>query len=293
MYISEFKYHKPKSLSEAFTALNKNDDSAILAGGTDLLVEIKKGLRSHKSLISLINIKELKSIHEDEKNIYAGACLTHNELILSDIIKKNFPAFSDALSKIGSEQIRNKGTIGGNLCTGASCCDSAPILMAVNASVEVSNGIENRIISLKDLFVFNRITTIKKDEIMIRVIIPKFDKNTGTYYEKFGLREAASISVASVAVMVKIEKNICVDACIVIGAVAPSPIVSSSSTKVLIGKNISELLKDSLALEEIGFAAAVDSVPIDDIRGGAQYRRDILKVITQRAIIKALESVIL
>lgn len=288
MYIADFQYHKPKTLDEAISMLSKIENAAVIAGGTDILVEIKKEKRNHADMISLSDVIEIKSLTEDDNFFYIGAGMTHSEIIASDILRRNLPAFQDAVSKIGSEQIRNRGTLGGNLCSAASCCDSAPILMAMDAHVEVRSIAEIRKVSVREFFLRNHKTNLKKGEIMTRVIVPKAVTGFGAHYEKFGLREAASISVVSAAVMVKITDKICVDACIVIGAVAPTPIISKSSTKLLLGKNISELYEKSPVIEEIGKAASNDSIPIDDIRGSAQYRREILKVISRRAVMKAV-----
>ncbi len=288
MYISDFNYFRPKSLKEALAILEKSDNGVPIAGGTDLLVEMKQGLRHHEDIISLSDIGELKDINEETKNLYIGAGVTHNELTSATVIRKRFPAIAEAVSKIGSDQIRNKGTIGGNLCTAASCGDIAPVLIALNASVEIANPIHVRTVSLKDFFVFHRKTLLEKREIMTRIIVPHPESGTGLFFEKYGLREAAAISVVSVAVMVKLKDNICNDACIVIGAVAPTPKISNKSIAILKGKDFSGLSENSSVLEQAGNAAADDAVPIDDIRGSAKYRRDILKVLTQRAIIKAI-----
>jgi len=205
MYISDFNYHKPKSVKEAINLLAKSENGAAIAGGTDILVEIKKGLRNNTDIISLSGINELKTLNEDENFFYIGAGLTHSEIIASEILKKNLSAFQDALTKIGSEQIRNRGTIGGNLCTGASCCDSAPILMAVNAQVEICNADKTRKIPLRDFFLHSHQTALKKGEIITKIIVPKTVAGVGAHYEKFGLREATSISVVSAAVMVKLR----------------------------------------------------------------------------------------
>lgn len=290
MYLGDFNYHQPKTLKEALLLFRKSDNVALLAGGTDLLVEIKKGLRYHKDIISLSSISEMKLITEDEQNLYIGAAATHSELVRSALVRKYFPALADALAQIGSEQVRNTGTIGGNLCTGASCCDSAPILMALNASVEIAKARSVKTKAVKDFFIFNKKTILKKGEMVSRIIIPKPLPGVGAHYEKFGLREAGNISVASVAVMVKIENGICADACVVIGAVAPTPKISKKASKKLLGINISELTEDSKLLNAIGAAAVKDSVPIDDIRGGAKYRRDILQVLANRAILKAVKN---
>jgi len=291
MYISDFNYHQPTSIDEAIAILSQCDNGAAIAGGTDILVEIKKGLRNHEDMVSLSNIKELKILKVENDTISIGSGLTHHELIMSDVIKTNLPALGDALSKIGSAQVRNIATIGGNLCTGASCCDSAPLLMALGAKVEIKNSTNTYTIPVKELFIFNHKTVLKKGDVLTKIIVPKQPIGSGLHYEKFGLREASSISVVSAAVRLLIVNSICTEASIVIGAVAPVPIISNSSTKLLTGAKVSDLVQGSSLLDQIGQAASDDSIPIDDIRGGAQYRRDILKVITQRAIIKALESV--
>ncbi len=288
MYISDFNYFRPKSLKEALTLLEKSNNGAPLAGGTDLLVEIKQGLRHHEDIISLNDIEELKIISEDAEGIYIGAGLTHNELISSAVIRKKLPAIAQAASKIGCDQIRNKGTIGGNLCTAASCCDLGPVLMALNASVKITSFNDTRIVPLKDFFVFHKRTVLKKDELLTSIIVPHPHPGTGLHFEKFGLREAAAVSVASVAVMVKLREGICDDACIVIGAVAPTPKISNKSIELVKGKDISELSEHSQILKQAGDAAAEDAIPIDDIRGGAKYRREILKVLTRRAILNAI-----
>lgn len=293
MVLPEFNFHQPVSVKEAFAFLEKGDTSVVMAGGTDLLVEMKKGLRKHTDIISLAKIKKLKRITKDKENIYIGACVTHNEIIADPVIKKFVSALKEATSKIGSEQVRNTGTIGGNICTAASCCDTAPVLLALNASVEIINRQESKILPLKDFFVFNKKTILNKGDIMTRIIIPKPVRGTGAAYEKFGLREAGSIAVVSVAAMVVVKDSMIEDACIVIGAVAPTPKISSLATQIIKGRTVSELLQDKVLQDEVGNAAVNDSIPIDDIRGGAQYRRDVLKVLTVRAIIRAINQTIL
>lgn len=291
MYISDCNYHRPKTVAETIEILNANSNSAILAGGTDLLVEIKKGIRQHSDLISLADVTELKFISEDKENIVIGAGTTHNEIIKSELIKKFLPALALASSKVGSEQVRNMATVGGNICTAASCCDTAPVLMAYHANMEIVGKGGAKIIPMKDFFVFNKKTILQKGEVVTRIIVPKPAKGTGVHYEKFGLREAMSISVVSVAVNVTVDNKAVSNCCVVIGAVAPTPRISQNATSLLTGSNISYLTEGSEILEKIGQAASDDSIPIDDIRGGAQYRRDVLKALTQRAVIHAVKNV--
>jgi len=290
MHLPNFNFHQPTSIHDAIALLGNNSNSAAMAGGTDLLVEMKKGLRNHNEVVSLAKINEMKLIFEDEVNLYIGACATHSEIIVSPLVNKNLAVLAEAAAEIGSEQVRNTGTIGGNLCTAASCCDSAPVLLAMNASLEIANMEGARTLPLCEFFTFNKKTILEKGDLVTRVIIPKSAPGTGAAYVKFGLRESGCISVVSVAARLRIVAGTCVDACIVIGAVAPTPKISSQATELLKGKKISEFSENSILFEEAGDAAVRDSIPIDDIRGGAQFRRDVLKVVTRRAILKALEA---
>ncbi len=292
MHLTQFRYHKPKTLEEACTLLEQKENAAVLAGGTDVLVEIKKGLRQNDDLISLSALDELKEISKDENNLYIGAGATHNEVKKSPLIKNEFQAISEAASLIGTEQIRNTGTIGGNLCTGASCCDMAPVLIAYGARVELFSLKGKRTVALKDFFRFHKQTMIEKGEIMTKVIVPNLEKGSGVWFEKFGLRDAAAISVASAAAMIKTDGSKCSDALVVVGAVAPVPKISDKAKDVLTGKSTTELINDSSILEQVGKAAADDSLPIDDIRGTAGYRRGLVPVLAKRAVTKAAKRAV-
>jgi len=259
-----------------------------LAGGTDLLVEMKQGLRHNQDIVSLMAIDELKTIDQDASNLFIGAGVTHNEIISSPLMQKLLPAIAEAASTIGTEQIRNMGTIGGNLCTGASCCDMAPILMALNARVEICSFYKTRTMPLNKFFISHKETRIQNGEIMTRIIIPRKAIGIDACYEKFALRGAASISVASVAVAVKQNRVFCTDACVVLGAVAATPKICVNASKLLKGKKIAELSENSPLLDQACAAAAVDALPIDDLRSSAEFRRLLVSILARRAILKAL-----
>ena len=287
MYLTDFTYHKPDSIEKVFKLLEETKNPALLAGGTDVLVEIKKGIRHNDTIISLAAINELKLIEETKSSLNLGACVTHNEMLKSKFIKEKFPALSEAASNIGTEQIRNTGTIGGNLCTGASCCDMAPVLIAYNADVEIASSTKRRAVSLKDFFIHHKETSLSKGEIMTKIIVPMPKSGTGVSFVKFGLREAASISVASVSVRINSDGNVCTDSCVVIGAVAPTPRISSKAIEFLNNKKITDLIKDSVVLNSIGESAAKDALPLDDLRGSADFRKHLVNILTQRAVVTA------
>jgi len=292
MYIQDFTYHKPATLQEACKLLESKNNVAAIAGGTDMLVEIKKGLRHNDNIVSLSGIKELKILEETANDLVIGAAVTHNEIKNSKFIKEKFPALAEAASLIGTDQVRNTATVGGNLCTGASCCDMAPILIASNASAEIFSTNGKRILTLKDFFVFHKETSIVKGELLTKIIVPHLEPGTGVCFKKFGLRDASSISVASSSAFVKVEDDVCADSRIVVGAVAPIPKISEKASKILNGTKVTELLEGSSDLKEVGESAAADSLPLDDIRGTADFRRDIVNVLTQRAVLKAANRAI-
>ena len=292
MFLNDFTYHNPATLEEACRILEQCNNGALIAGGTDVLVEIKKGLRHNDDIISLANLNELKLINVTPQSLIIGACATHNDVLKSPLIKKWFPALSEAASKIGTDQIRNTGTIGGNICTGASCCDMAPILIALDANAEITGLANTRLVSLRDFFIFHKETDLKKGEIMTKIIIDLPANGFGASFEKFGLREAASISVASVSVSISSDGDACTKSCVVIGAVAPTSRISHNAIEVLNGKKIDELVNNSSLIKSIGEAAVKDALPIDDLRGSAEYRRNLVNSLTQRAIkIAAMRSI--
>lgn len=290
MYIPDFDYHRPNTLDDAYLLLNKLDNPTPIAGGTDLLVEIKQGIKRTENIISLAGIKELKGITEDADSITINAGVTHSELIASPLILKYFPALSQTAGKIGTHQIQNTGTIGGNLCTCASCADTAPILLVYNAEILIGSLKGTRTMNLNEFFIGHHITILEKDELLLSIRLLKKKTKFCSWFEKFGLRESASISVASVAVGFEIDNNIVTNASVVVGACAPTPVKSISATEKLLGSNINQLNQGSDVLSGIGDAASKEVLPIDDIRASADYRRNIVSTITQRAIIKALNQ---
>jgi len=287
----EFNYHKPDSLEEVCNILDNSENAAVIAGGTDVLVEIKKGLRQNDDIVSLKNLHELKILKEENNEIIIGAAVTHNEVKDSALIKNNLLALSDAASNIGTDQIRNTGTIGGNLCTGASCCDMAPILLAYDAKVEIVSSSEKKVVPIKDFFFSHKKTLIDKRKILTKIIVPIPTQKTGVCFLKFGLRDAASISVASVGVMIKLLNGVCSEARIAIGAVAPAPKLCGKASELLTGLKPDDL-SESNTLLKAAEAAAGEALPLDDIRGSADYRRNLVKTLTKRAILKAIAQTI-
>ena len=288
MYISDFRYHRPETLDEAVRILNDSPDGVLLAGGTDLLVDLKQGKRWHQDVISLTRVEELGSICIHGDTLVIGATVTHNQLIHSPLVREHCFALSEAAESIATEQIRNTATVGGNLCTAASCADTAPILMALGSSLEIVGKPGQRTLPLADFFVDHRTTALEHGEVLSAIVVPIPARGVGAAYEKFGLRQAANISVASVAVMVRVQDEQVVEARFVMGAVAPTPRISARAYAVVKGQPTAELSQGGELMKQVGQAVAADADPIDDLRGTAEFRREITETLTQRALSTAL-----
>ncbi len=203
MFIPDFNLHRPDKLDEACRILDESSDGVLLAGGTDLLLDLKQGKRHHQDVVSLTRIAELQSIVVENDKLVLGAAVTHNQLIESPVVREKCFALSEAAEVIGTEQIRNTATVGGNLCTAASCADTAPILFALRAEVEITNSRGTRALPLEEFFTGHRTTALERGDILSRILVPVPAPGTGACYQKFGLRGAANISVASVAAMIR------------------------------------------------------------------------------------------
>jgi CO/xanthine dehydrogenase FAD-binding subunit len=288
MFIPDFSLHRPEKLEEACRILEESPDGVLLAGGTDLLLDLKQGKRHHQDVISLTRIAELQSIRVENDKLVLGAGVTHNQLVESPVVREKWLALSEAAEQIGTEQIRNTATVGGNLCTAASCADTAPILVALRAEVEISNSRGKRALPLETFFTGHRTTALKKGDILSRIRVPVPSLGAGACYKKFGLRGAANISVASVAAMVHLKDGVCRDARFVMGAVAPTPKVANKAGALVKGKRVSELSDDAF-LDQLGRAVSEEAEPIDDIRGSGAYRLEVTGVQARRSFTVALE----
>jgi carbon-monoxide dehydrogenase medium subunit len=183
---------------------------------------------------------------------------------------------------MANNQVRNIGTIGGNIVNAVPSADLPPILIALGAKIKLVGTKGERILPLEDFFTGPNETVIQQDEVLTEFIISE-QPFTGSTYIKFALRRSGALAVVGVAVAVAVEGNICQKARIVLGAVAPTPLRVKTAEEVLTGKEITDDL-----LEEAGRAAAAESKPISDIRGSAEYRRDLVRVLTRRALRKAI-----
>lgn len=286
MIIPEFEYVSPQTLQEACALLVQYGDSAkVLAGGSDLLVKMKDGLMKPAYLVSLKNLDSLKAIrYEIGTGVIIGARATHNEVMNNSILQEKYRSVCEAAHSMAANQIRNIGTVGGNLVNAVPSADIPPILIALDAQVRIVGTGGERAVPLEDFFLGPGKTVLENGEILAEIIIPD-QPTTGSNYIKSALRRAGALAVAGVASSVSVSDGTFQDVRIVLGAVAPTPMRARQAENVLRGKKISQEL-----IDEAGKVAGAESKPISDIRGSIEYRRNLVYVLTRRSLKAAIEK---
>ena len=288
--LPKFEYHAPASLSEALDYLSRYSGKAkILAGGTDLLVSMKKREVLPEHLINLKGIQELKHIRYDKKRgLEIGGLVTLREIERSTIVKEKYGALWDAANVMAAPQIRSLATIGGNLCSAVPSADTAPPLVALGATVTLAGKNGERTLLVEDFFAGPEASVLNPVEILSRVFIPSPPENSGGAYLKLMRRNAMDLALVGVAACLKLDggKRVCQEARIALGAVAPTPMRALRAEEVLLNKEPDE----QLAMEA-GKIAAQEARPISDVRASKEYRTEMVRVLTKRAVMEALKRV--
>jgi CO/xanthine dehydrogenase FAD-binding subunit len=280
-----FGYIAAKDVGHAVALLGEYGARAkVLAGGTDLLVDLKSATDGPEVIVDISRVDELKNITIVDDGLRIGAAVRHTDLMRSPIITGMFPALADAAQSIGAMQTRNLGTLAGNLVTCVPSMDSGPALIALDASVTVAGPSGRRQMSLADLFVGPRKTSLKPSELLIDIVIPKENLGKPVAFQKFGLRKGQALALVNVAasLWVDSDKSAFVAPRIALGAVAPTVIRAPKAEAYLAGRNIS-----AEAMTEAGRIAATEAKPISDFRASAEYRRDLIAVLVKRALANA------
>jgi len=283
-----FEFFAAKDASDAVALLAKHGPRVkVIAGGTDLLADLKFAAASHAPsvVVDISRADDMRGIQLTGQGLRIGALVTHTEIMASPIIREELPALVDAAHTIGAVQTRNLGTLGGNLVTAVPSMDSGPTLVALDAIVTVAGPDGRRQMPLVDFFVGPRKTILKSDELLIEIIIPKENVGKPTHFLKFGLRKGQALALVNVAASFWVgEGNTFKAPRIGLGAVAPKVIHAPSAESYLEGKAIT-----ADAMAEAGTLAVSDAKPINDFRASASYRRDLIAVLTRRALEAAYE----
>ncbi len=287
--LARFEYAAPATLAEALALLARHGEAARpLAGGTDLLLMLRSGRRRASCLVDLKRVPGLDRVEAAAGGgLRIGALASHAAILTSPAFTATaLRAVADAAGSVSGPQIRNRGTIGGNLCNASPAADLAPPLLALGATVEVARqGGAARTFPLERLFAGPGRTTLAAGDLLVAVGLPAPAPRTGSAYER-ATRVAIDIALVGVAVSLTLAADGTVSAArVALGAVAPTPVLSPGAAAALVGR-----APEPAALAAAAKAAAADSRPIGDVRASADYRRHMVEVLARRALARAVSA---
>jgi CO/xanthine dehydrogenase FAD-binding subunit len=268
--LQTFDLVRPENLDQALAAVAVGE-TVLLAGGTDLLVRIKKRMLAPKMVVDLSGLEELREITEDGANVILGALATHAQLIDNELARQYLPLLVQGCSTVGSAQIRNRGTLGGNVMNASPAADSVPPLVALGARVVLRSLAGCRELPLEFFITGPGKSQLRPDEILTAVVVPKMQAGEKCRYRKLGQRTSLAISIASVAVKFDFNRRTrtCRQPSVVFGAVAPVVRRISVLEDLLAATTL-----DEVGIREIATRAREFCSPISDIRASAEYRRE-------------------
>lgn len=276
------EYINASSTDEVIKILaEKQGRARLVAGGTDLILELERGVRKGvDTLIDVTRISTIKKITIDKDDvIHLGALVTHNDCASSKLIRKRAYPLARAAWEVGAPQIRNRGTVAGNLITGSPANDTITPLMALNAKVTLLSMRGERTIALKDFYTGVRKNVMQADEMLVDISFKAMTKTQRGAFLKLALRRAQAISLVDAALLLDIKSDTVKSASITLGAVTPIITHATKAEEFLVGKKLTD--KNILQAAELAVESAT---PIDDVRGSANYRREMVRVITKRGL---------
>jgi carbon-monoxide dehydrogenase medium subunit len=281
--MKRFDYLAPKNLQEAFGMMSDHPEAIPLAGGTDLLVQMKEGHRSARALLSLKRVPEVHQFAQNGKLAF-GSAITVGQIAANRQIQQDYTALAMGAGLIGSVQIRNMATVGGNLCNAAPSADTAPPLLVLGAQAVIASTQGERKIPLESFFLGPGQTALQPGELLQEIVVPSPPILSGSFYVRHTPRARMDIAVAGVAAALTLDQDGKIaGARIALGAVAPVPMRATQAEVLLCGQACTEDL-----LHEAGATAAQEAKPIDDLRASAEYRRHLVNILTLHALRGAL-----
>lgn len=273
-------YLQPATLDEALALLQQHGASArIIAGGTDVLVELQRGIRPARTLIDVTGLRDLKYVHADDELVRIGGLTTHNDIIASSGCVARALPLAQACIEVGAPQIRTRATIAGNLVTASPANDTIVPSIALDAEIVLTSAAGERVLRLRDFYLGVRRTSIRPDEIVREIRFRGLRPHERGLFLKLGLRRAQAISVISLAVVVELDGAEVRDARIALGCLAPTVVRASSVEEFLRGRRL-----DEGVCAEAGQLAVQNVRPIDDLRGSADYRLATLSSLLAEAL---------
>ena len=289
MYLNHFAYYAPQTPGEVLNLVDRLGNKAkILAGGTDLLIMMKEKMIKPEYLININDVKEFKGIsYEPGKGAVIGAVTKISEIEHSDLIKEKYFALHQAAGELGSAQVRSMATIGGNSCHASPAAETPPPLVALGAQVVISSIAGEKDLPLEKFILGNRKTVLAEGEMLTKFILPEPIPRSASRYAYIGLRDAMEIDAVNMAVNLALEEDgrTVKSLKVVMGSVSPVPLVSVSVPGILVGREFNSAL-----MEKAAIAASDEAKPISDVRASAEYRREMVAVLTRRLLQQAFNA---
>jgi carbon-monoxide dehydrogenase medium subunit len=278
--LKEFEYFEPSTISEALSLLHQHGKEAkVFAGGTDLLVNMKERGLSPKCLVNLKSVPGLSYVRFDEREgLTIGALTTIREIEMSLLLREKFPCLQEGARSLGSFQVRNRATLGGNLCNASPSADTAPGLLVLGAKMRLVGANGERVIPLEKFFVGPGLT-VMDHEILTEVIVPASSAQARSVYLSLSRREAVDLAQVGVAFAARKEQGRWRGVRLALGAVAPTPIRAYEAEKILEGCEM-----DRGMIERAAKTACDEARPISALRASSWYRCEMIKVLIQRAL---------
>ena len=287
MALPVFDYMRAASLEEA-SKLSKEmgSDAILMAGGTDVILLVHAKAVPAKTVIDIKEIPGMDEIkYVEGEGMYIGALVKLFDIQSSDLVKEKMPALCDAARYVASPQIRRKGTMVGNICNASPSADTASILVAMKAVVKVYNCGQEREIAIDDFFKGVKKTALEPGDVVTGLFIPELKEGEGSAYFKHSVRKAMDLAIIGIGAKITMDGNKIADARVCMGGVGITPLRAKNAESILIGNEVTDEL-----LEKAGVAASEECSPISDVRASAEYRKDMVRVYTKRAVKKSVET---
>lgn len=276
-----FDFHSPETLEQVISLLVKyNGQGRLLAGGTDLIVEMRNEALSPKAVIDLKRVSDLYFLKDEKEVLRIGPLVTIRDIETSPLIEQRFPILKETAQVMASFQVRNRATLGGNICHASPAADMVPPLIGLGSKVRVVGKDGERVMELEDFFAGPGKTKMELEEVLKEIIIPKRYPQWEGNYIKLSPRKFTDLAVVGIALLLlKGPGGKCEDVRIVMGAVAPKAIRAKEAERILTGKEVDERL-----IQEAAEKAMREASPITDVRGSDWYRREMIKALVERGL---------
>ena len=281
-----FELAVPGSVDECLQILAKRGpDTKVVAGGTDLLPQLKNGVLKPGWVVDLSAVAELRAISDaPDGGLRIGASVTARELELDARVRSRYPALAESAAMVGSVQVRNLATLGGNLCNAAPSADMAPPLLALDAEAVIAGPSGQRRVSMASFFLGVRRTVLAPGELLLAIVVPAQRAQSGGNYLRHTPRRELDIAVVGVASQVTLTGGTCTTARIALAAVAPVPLRATDAEQALVGQPLTPQ-----QIERAAELASGAARPIDDHRGSIEFRNHLVRVLTRRTLTTALQ----